>query len=224
MQEGGTRPAVDFLKNGRKHSGKEGCSMLAARWISRRCCYRTSWQYELPIRRCQSGKASSAPSISPALLNRARALAAEHAQLTRDLNTEYDSQIAKKAGSLSAVTTALSGWEKANNVCLICYEPHNIIDERSSLYRSYNNSSKIPRLTRNYENWRQKSSRRLQNSYRYFRMIFRRVSSLNTLSQDFHASSNYGQELVEMKLHSLLGIYCGCIRPTASGMVYAQIC
>lgn len=55
-------------------------------------------------------------TISPALLGRAQALAAEHAELSRQLNGEYDTRIAKKAGSLSAVATALNGWESASNV------------------------------------------------------------------------------------------------------------
>ena len=68
--------------------------------------------------RCQSTAPSRASTISPTLLSRAQALAAEHAELSKQLNSEYDNQIAKKAGSLAAVTTALNSWESANKVCL----------------------------------------------------------------------------------------------------------
>ena len=68
--------------------------------------------------RCQSTVPSRAPTISPTLLSRAQALAAEHAELSKQLNSEYDSQIAKKAGSLAAVATALKNWDSANKVCL----------------------------------------------------------------------------------------------------------
>lgn len=49
------------------------------------------------------------------MLGRAQALAAEYAKLSKQLNSEYDTRIAKKAGSLSAVATALNGWESASN-------------------------------------------------------------------------------------------------------------
>lgn len=73
--------------------------------IQRRCALR--YQGTVPI---------PASTISPALLGRAQALAAEHAELSKQLDSEYDSQLAKKAGSLSAVATALKGWEAASNV------------------------------------------------------------------------------------------------------------
>ena len=68
-----------------------------------------AWRY-------QSATTAASPTISPALLGRARALAAEHAQLSKKLNSEYDTQLAKKLGALSAVAEALNGWEAANNV------------------------------------------------------------------------------------------------------------
>ena len=70
------------------------------------------------LRRSQSTLSSPASTISPALLERAQALAAEHAGLSKQLQSEYDMNVAKKAGSLSAVATALSDWEAASNVCL----------------------------------------------------------------------------------------------------------
>lgn len=74
-------------------------------------------RYELWLAlRYQSTVLSPAFTISPALLGRAQALAAEHAELSKQLNSEYDTRRAKKAGSLSAVATALNGWESASNV------------------------------------------------------------------------------------------------------------
>ncbi len=73
---------------------------------------RQSWR----VLRYQSTVPSSAFTISPALLGRAQALAAEYAELSKQLNSEYDTRIAKKAGSLSAVAMALKGWESASNV------------------------------------------------------------------------------------------------------------
>ena len=70
------------------------------------------------VRRSQSTVSSPASTISPALLGRAQALAAEHAELSKQLQSEYDMRIAKKAGSLSAVAIALNNWESASNVCL----------------------------------------------------------------------------------------------------------
>ncbi|CAD6567185.1 MAG: hypothetical protein ASARMPRED_000527 [Alectoria sarmentosa] len=78
--------------------------------------YATASPYQLwPVLRYQSSVRSPASTISSALLGRAQALAAEHAELSKQLNDEYDVRIAKKAGSLSAVATALNGWESASN-------------------------------------------------------------------------------------------------------------
>ena len=95
------------------------CSMLTTRsWA---CLQRfaisnrfQSWN----ILRCQSTVPSRASTISPTLLSRAQALAAEHAELSTQLDREYDNQIAKKAGSLAAVATALNSWESASKVSL----------------------------------------------------------------------------------------------------------
>ncbi|KAF6218419.1 hypothetical protein HO133_005768 [Letharia lupina] len=67
------------------------------------------------VLRYQSTVPSPTSTIPPALLGRAQALAAEHAELSKQLNSEYDTRIAKKAGSLSAVVTALNGWELTSN-------------------------------------------------------------------------------------------------------------
>ena len=54
--------------------------------------------------------------MSPALLGRARALAAEHAKLVKQLDREYDNRVAKKAGSILPVATALNDWESVSRV------------------------------------------------------------------------------------------------------------
>ena len=87
-------------------------------WTGIRSAIRVDYHQAVRIWRCQSTLTTSSPSISPTLLGRARALAAEHADLSRRLNSGYDTKLAKKAGTLSAVAEALNGWESANNVRL----------------------------------------------------------------------------------------------------------
>ncbi|EXJ88856.1 peptide chain release factor 1 [Capronia epimyces CBS 606.96] len=67
--------------------------------------------------RFQSSSAISeiGPQISPVLLQRARAVAAEHQQLTAANATDYDVGIAKKIGELSSVATALKEWDDAQH-------------------------------------------------------------------------------------------------------------
>lgn len=60
---------------------------------------------------------STANSLSPALLERARSISAEHAKLSKDLANEYDSTVARKLGQLSSTAKALEHWESAHNVC-----------------------------------------------------------------------------------------------------------
>ena len=93
-------------------------SMPMTLWTGIRFATRVSCHRSARVWRYQSTLTTSSSSISPTLLGRARALAAEHAELSRRLNSEYDTKLAKKAGSLSAVAEALNGWEAANNVCL----------------------------------------------------------------------------------------------------------
>lgn len=90
--------------------------MFASRWMILRSYNRSLWHPVWSRCRFQSTSEALASSISPALLGRARAIAAEHAQLAKQLNSEYATDLARKAGSLSAVAKALNGWESANNV------------------------------------------------------------------------------------------------------------
>ncbi|KAK3173275.1 hypothetical protein OEA41_006604 [Lepraria neglecta] len=89
--------------------------MFITRWGGSRRCIYASRRKAVQAWRYQSTTTAATPTISPALLGRARALAAEHAQLSKKLNCEYDKQLAKQAGALSAVAEALNGWEAANN-------------------------------------------------------------------------------------------------------------
>lgn len=56
--------------------------------------------------------------ISPALLARARSISAEHAQLSKKLDNEFDVTLARKVGELSIAVKALENWEVAHNVCM----------------------------------------------------------------------------------------------------------
>ena len=87
-------------------------------WKSIRSIIRVGSHQAARIWRRQSTLTSPGPTISPILLGRARALAAEHAELSRRLNNGYDTKLAKKAGALSTIAEALRGWESANNVRL----------------------------------------------------------------------------------------------------------
>lgn len=55
--------------------------------------------------------------VSPSLLERAKAIASEHARLSLQNAEDYDVSIAKKIGELGPVTTALKEYEDAQNVC-----------------------------------------------------------------------------------------------------------
>lgn len=52
-------------------------------------------------------------SISPALLSRARAVATEHATLSKKLATDFDARAAKRLGELSSTSHALKEYDKA---------------------------------------------------------------------------------------------------------------
>ncbi|SPN97364.1 related to translation releasing factor RF-1, mitochondrial [Cephalotrichum gorgonifer] len=54
-------------------------------------------------------------NLPPALLQRARTFAAEHARLAASLATTFDPQTAKRIGELSAVASALREWDAAQD-------------------------------------------------------------------------------------------------------------
>ncbi|KAF9630195.1 putative peptide chain release factor 1 protein [Lasiodiplodia theobromae] len=87
----------------------------AAGWICRRCLLRSSFPARSAafVRR-QTTNASPDSVISPTVLKRARAVAAEHAQLSQKLVDSFDTRTAKKVGETAPIAAALKEWEKAN--------------------------------------------------------------------------------------------------------------
>lgn len=57
--------------------------------------------------------AAATPSLSTALLRRARTLTDEHDELERKLNSSFETTTAKRVGELSRVATALKAWDKS---------------------------------------------------------------------------------------------------------------
>lgn len=76
---------------------------------------------------------SSVNSLSPALLERARSIFAEHSQLSKDLANEYDITVARKLGELSSTAKALEHWESAQKVCATYSEESDSVDALQSL-------------------------------------------------------------------------------------------
>ncbi|KAF2674143.1 release factor [Microthyrium microscopicum] len=91
--------------------------MFRTPWICARC----TRQWLKPLRplglRRQSTAAATgitSDTIYPALLQRARKINSEHHDLAKQLESNYDSKIAKRAGELRLVVDALSSWDHAN--------------------------------------------------------------------------------------------------------------
>ncbi|KAL8803254.1 MAG: hypothetical protein Q9182_003285 [Xanthomendoza sp. 2 TL-2023] len=73
-------------------------------------CFPTSkWRNQVPEHR-----KAIAPAIPPSLLKRANLLAAEHKELSSQIQNEYDGNIAKRIGELAPISRALEEWEAAN--------------------------------------------------------------------------------------------------------------
>ena len=89
-------------------------SMIRTQWPRFRYCTIKSRSPVL-LYRLHNTTASRA-LISPALLGRAQALAAEHERLSEQLKDGYDGGLAKRVGSLATVASTLQGWQKANEV------------------------------------------------------------------------------------------------------------
>ncbi|RHZ53075.1 putative mitochondrial translation release factor (RF-1) [Aspergillus thermomutatus] len=88
--------------------------MLSFSWICSRCLARSA-------RATLSHKAISQPRnlntsahLSPALLNRARSLAAEHTRLSTHFTDSFDAKIAKRVGELASIAKALREWDRAH--------------------------------------------------------------------------------------------------------------
>lgn len=63
--------------------------------------------------------AASDSALSPALLTRARLLAAEHTKLAERLGESFDAKTAKRAGELAPIANILKEWVNANDVCAL---------------------------------------------------------------------------------------------------------
>jgi peptide chain release factor 1 len=92
-------------------------SLSSTPWICMRCLHRIQ---RLPSLRKQLGLRwqstfSASENISPALLSRARAIAAEHATLSKKLATDYDAAASKRLGELSSTTSAIKEYDKAHS-------------------------------------------------------------------------------------------------------------
>ncbi|KAK5628897.1 hypothetical protein RRF57_004612 [Xylaria bambusicola] len=85
--------------------------MLPAQWICRRCI--TALAQPQPLNRTFIRFASTNTTITLplVLLERARNIAKEHDQLTAALQSDFNSQTAKRIGELSRVATALKEWD-----------------------------------------------------------------------------------------------------------------
>ncbi|KKY14236.1 putative peptide chain release factor 1 [Diplodia seriata] len=86
----------------------------AAGWVCRRCLLRSSFPARSAAFVRRQTTSASPNSISSAVLKRARAVAAEHAQLSEKLVDSFDTRTAKKAGEAAPIVAALQEWEKAN--------------------------------------------------------------------------------------------------------------
>ncbi|OCK78097.1 release factor [Lepidopterella palustris CBS 459.81] len=88
--------------------------MFGTPWVCRPCLLRALRPLSRRYVQYQTTASAIPDSISPALLSRARAIAAEHDQLSKKLANGFDARAAKKLGEFSAVVNALKEWEKAN--------------------------------------------------------------------------------------------------------------
>ncbi|KAH7093262.1 hypothetical protein FB567DRAFT_557250 [Paraphoma chrysanthemicola] len=85
--------------------------MFTTPWICRNCLSRIA----RPLYRRQIRfQSSTAESIPPALLTRARNVALEHKQLSEKLSSGFDTRVAKQLGAYSPIVNALREWDKAN--------------------------------------------------------------------------------------------------------------
>ncbi|KAH6656071.1 hypothetical protein BKA67DRAFT_562584 [Truncatella angustata] len=99
-------------------------TMRTAQWVCQRCAFalarpaiaRTG-PLNSPLQRqfLRFATTDAATTLPPALLQRARNIAAEHRDLQGVLAHDFDPKAAKRLGDLSRVATALSEWEAARS-------------------------------------------------------------------------------------------------------------
>ncbi|KAF2137206.1 uncharacterized protein K452DRAFT_362016 [Aplosporella prunicola CBS 121167] len=98
-------------------------------WVCRRCLLRSQAPLSRQFLRRQTTQATGADAISPAVLTRARSLAAEHSQLSTKLLDGFDQKTAKKAGEIAPIAAALKEWEKADEALT---ELRNLLQDSSA--------------------------------------------------------------------------------------------
>ncbi|KAH8165475.1 hypothetical protein CIB48_g2768 [Xylaria polymorpha] len=87
--------------------------MLPAPWICRRCITALTQRANRPfIRLASTNTTNTLPLI---LLQRARTIAEEHDQLKAALESDFDTNTAKRVGELSHVALALKEWDTAQS-------------------------------------------------------------------------------------------------------------
>ncbi|KAM0317252.1 hypothetical protein ACHAO8_002577 [Botrytis cinerea] len=89
--------------------------MFRASWICRRCIdssLKPGKRRSLAFARFSSTVPNNGATFSPALLARARNLAAEHDRLSSETSETFDAKIAKRIGELQDVAVALRKWEE----------------------------------------------------------------------------------------------------------------
>ena len=63
------------------------------------------------------GQSHKHGAVSPTVLAKARAIAAENKRLSEQLSDKYSSEMAKRIGETAGVAAALREWEAAEEVC-----------------------------------------------------------------------------------------------------------
>ena len=85
-------------------------------WTCARCLSRLSQTRVLRSGlRHQSTTTTAQHEVSPALLARAQSVAQEHASITTQLSTSFDTRSAKRLGEVSATVAALQSYKKAHS-------------------------------------------------------------------------------------------------------------
>nr|POF01261.1 putative peptide chain release factor 1, mitochondrial [Quercus suber] len=101
-------------KQSNPHATKASSYDMSGRpWICTRCLRRALRPAQ--VRRPPGSRFQSTTGITPALLERARTLANEHAALHKKIIDDYDAAAAKRIGQLSATTSAVQEYDKAQS-------------------------------------------------------------------------------------------------------------
>ncbi|GFF26306.1 peptide chain release factor 1 [Aspergillus udagawae] len=88
--------------------------MIGFSWICSRCLARTARTTLSHRTVSQPRNLNTSSHLSPALLTRARSLAAEHTRLSTQLTDSFDAKIAKRVGELASIAQALQEWDRAH--------------------------------------------------------------------------------------------------------------